>query len=213
MELIRKWYNGSRNYAVGVQLYLQYGDDPALKAFFRNDHTPFREQKLAEELKALLLGDPPHVSEEQAGHSFPRNNGSSDPIVEELFRQKSALHKEKDLLRHNLKHYPNDTERGVAAHQILKLRKQITAIWAKEQYYQQHGRLPEDDAGITDPAMLKHRRHIVNGNIRRLKSLLKQKGENASYRASLVKFEAEYAELKEKINKFKHLINEQTTRG
>jgi hypothetical protein len=166
---------------------------------------------LAEELKALLLGQP-QASEELAEYCFPRNNSSSDPIVEELFRQKSALHKEKDLLRHNLKHYPNDTERGVAAHQILKLRRQITAIWAKEVYYQQHGRLPEDDAGVTDPAMLKHRRHIVNGNIRRLRSLLK-KGENASFRASLNKFEAEYAELKEKIKKFKHLMDGQATCG
>lgn len=211
MELIRQWYNGGRDYLVGVQLYLQYGQDNALKALFQGACTPFRQEKLAEELKALLVGPAQlSISENHApieSYELTSNIGSEDPIVEELYRQKAALHKQKDLLRHSLEAFGTDTERGVAAHQILRLRRQITEIWGKEIYYKQHKRLPEEDPGVTDPVALKHRRHIVNGNIRRLRSFLKKFPDHQGYRTSLEKFQREYASLQAKIKKYKELTD------
>lgn len=211
MELIRQWFNGSRDYSVGVQLYLQYGHDNALKAFFQGGQTPIREQRLAEELKALVIGtvqlSAPETDLTPASYELTNNIGSDDPVVEDLYRQKAALHKQKDLLRHNLDNFPSDSERGAAAHQILRFRRQITAIWEKEIYYKQHGRLPEEEAGVTDPVALKHRRHIVNGNIRRLRSLLKKFPDHQGYKASLEKFQREYASLQTKIKKYKQLTH------
>ncbi len=208
MDLIRQWYNGSREYTTGVQLYILWGTDDALKVFFRSGCTPFREQRLAEELKAMLVEpQSPDVPIPTSAFQLTSNIGSNDPIVEELYRKKSTLHKEKDILRHQLESFDNDAERGAAAHQIIKIRRQITEIWEHERYYRQHGRLPQDEIGVTDPAMLKHRRHMVKTNIRRLRSQLRKEPDNKSYKDSLAKFEREAAELDAKIKKYKHLID------
>ena len=56
MESIKIWFNGKKNYDLGVKLYLQFGDNDLLKRLFQEKPpTPFKIQKLHEALEDLLI--------------------------------------------------------------------------------------------------------------------------------------------------------------
>ena len=212
MELIRNWLNGQRNYRTGLQLYLAYGTNESLKLYLQADFTPYREQRLAEELLALVaMPDAPAISDEDPAlnpaFAPPPNLMSDDPVIEEFYRQKSTLHKEKDMLRHSLESFETDEERGIAAHRIISIRKQLTLIWNREQYYAKFKRLPVDNEdAITDPKALKYRLSQVKSNLRRLKSQLKKDPQNESFSQSYEKFLREDKDLQEKIKKYKAVL-------
>lgn len=55
MEIIRDWLNGTRNYRIGVKLYLEYGNDAVLKSLFKKEsETAFKRQRLEEALKDIV---------------------------------------------------------------------------------------------------------------------------------------------------------------
>jgi len=207
MELIRNWYNGTRDFAIGVSLFETLGGSPDLVALLKKGATIFAIEKLEQALLQIYRGQAPvqetASSPTVAPYEGPGEKAPADPVLRELYLRKVALHKEKDHLRSRLEQFPNDQERGAAAHRILKIRDEITGIWQTEDYYRQHQRLPTNVSGVTDPGMLMHRRTIVNGNIRRLRALLKKDPDNTGHQKSMAKFAAEYAVLKAQIKKYR----------
>lgn len=203
---IRDWYNGAQDYWQGITLFAMSGADPALLALMRQGPTPFTTQRLKDELLRIFNTGQP-ADEKQTATAPETPPGLKDPVLQELYDQKVALHKEKDMLRAQLKFFPTDEERGVAAHRILTLRDAITAVWATEDYYKLHGRLPEADPGVTDPAMLKLRRERANSYVRRYRNLVKKFPGNEKFLAKLQHWEQQYEQLKEKVNKYKALVD------
>lgn len=58
MEEIRIWFNGKRDYAAGVALYLKHGSDPTLKRLFTAEgYSDFKNTKLKTALESLLAGN------------------------------------------------------------------------------------------------------------------------------------------------------------
>lgn len=57
MDDIRKWFNGKKNYAEGVALYLKYGKDAMLKKLFTVEaESDFKKKKLVSALDEMLSG-------------------------------------------------------------------------------------------------------------------------------------------------------------
>lgn len=53
VEQLRNWLNGSRDYATGVAIYGQLGDNAALKTVLQKGRTEYLQQRLESELDAI----------------------------------------------------------------------------------------------------------------------------------------------------------------
>lgn len=198
--VIKAWINGTRSYGPGVQLYLQYGTDDDLKTFFMGEKTPFREKKLLEELTLLFRfgANAAPSGNNPVEASDVKTAAPTDESLLRLYNKKIALYREKDLLRSRLESYQSDFERGIAAHRILQLRREISAIWAAEEYFRTHGRMPEQSAGqVTSERDIKYQITLANGNLRRIRAQLKKDPTNSRYLKGKAKWEAKWEELKQ----------------
>lgn len=204
-ELIKAWLGGAQNYSAGVVLLKQYGKDAQLLQFLQSGITPYRQQRLKDALTDLASGQA--IPESQPGTDTLQDpaevstvTAQDAPKLLELHRQKVVLHREKDELRARLEGIQSDQERGQTAFRILDIRQIITGIWQIEEYYKQHQRFPENsDHIITDVQNLKLHRSRINGNLRRIRSQLKQDPNNPTKHRLLAKWEAEYRQIKESI--------------
>jgi len=210
MDFIKEWYNGTQDYSLGVSIYTRLGNDEVLKRLLKKGPTPFLVDRLREELLNLIEGTPGadlaaslHSPTDLLGENADTlsREPPKDETLQKLYERKRILHKEKDLLRHTLEGTLNVADRGRMAFRILEIRDEITAIWNQEDHYRQFARLPEENPGVTDPNALKHRRHIVNSDIRRMRTLLKKDPQNQRVQERMARYEAEYEELKERIKK------------
>ncbi|WP_079473271.1 hypothetical protein [Chitinophaga ginsengisegetis] len=210
-EVIRIWLNGAKNYQAGVALYSRYGTSDDLKSFFSSGCTPYRETRLLKELTDMVTPsekeDP--VDTEMTTAEPPAAVEITDPVLSKIHEEKVLLHKQKDALRYNLSRYTSDRERGIAAHRILQYRREISAVWEREQYYRQHGHLPDDGSSqINSEHDLKYHRSKANGNARRYRSLLNKYPGNVKYQQLLAKWEAEWQQTKQSIKDQKNTENE-----
>ena len=53
LDLLRSWFNGSRDYHHGVKLFHILSDDPSLKSFFSNNASDYTARRLHEEMEKL----------------------------------------------------------------------------------------------------------------------------------------------------------------
>ncbi|MDR6565453.1 hypothetical protein [Chitinophaga ginsengisegetis] len=210
-EVIRIWLNGSKNYLAGVALYDRYGGSDDLKSFFASGCTPYRESRLLKELTDLVtptVKDDP-VDTEMTTIEAPAAVEITDTTLLKLHEEKVLLHKQKDALRYNLSRYTSDRERGIIAHRILQYRREISAVWEREQYYKQYGHLPDDGSKqINSEHDLKYHRSRTNGNARRYRSLLNKDPNNIKYQQLLAKWEGEWTQTKQSIKEQKKTKNE-----
>lgn len=212
LDRIKQWYNGIQDFQQGITLLAAAGGDEGLIALLSRGATEFSTRRLREELLRIY-------EKARQGNTFsgaekgmmpppqPSVDSAGDPILEELYHRKVAIHKEKDLLRAQLELFPNDEQRGAAAHRILQLREEITAIWDLETTYKESGRLPEGDPGVTDPGMLQLRLERVGGYVRRYRNQVKNNPGSQRYRDKLAYWMDQYKKLKEKVKNYKAKIN------
>ena len=210
-ELIRIWLNGSKNYQAGVVLYDRYGASDDLKSFFSSGCTPYRETRLLKELTDLVapIGSEDPADMEMINVEAPATVAITDPILLKIHDEKVILHKQKDALRYTLSRLASDRERGLAAHKILQYRREISAVWEREQHYKQFGQLPDDGSNmINSEHDIKYHRARTNGNVRRYRSLLKKDPDNIKHQRLLVKWEAEWKQTKQTIKDQKKVKDE-----
>lgn len=125
LESIQTWLDGPQDYASGLQLYLRYGRNEALKSIFGLGQTSYNEKKLLEALRKLLHETEKNqkaVSKEKKaakGQSFvvdPRH-----PELVKLYRQRAYVKSQICVL-------PGQQQRKEAAFQVLHITEHIERI-------------------------------------------------------------------------------------
>ena len=184
MQPIKDWLNGKRDYAAGVALYMQYGDDPAMKSLFKEYRTSFKEKKLVELLKGLLItvGAVKEAVVEKSEKIKTETHGWPEKMTRELQALKDTwqpLYKEMMNLTARLydvallgKQDKNkEIEAGQMSHRILDLRDQIREIYSDRDHYIKHGCFPGKEqlfVPVVDPLKLAERRLTVRRYLTRL---------------------------------------------
>lgn len=193
MESIKDWLNGSRNYNVGLALYLAYGTDAALKTALQQGESAYRKGRLLDALQELWENAPAHHKKSiraltapqvipsqtapqqvQAPVAYPSPRQSQD---DPYYNDWHPLYKEMMSLRAKLALYPTDDERGAAAFRILDLETACKYYWKRRDYYLQNGvAMPEDSPKpdvVTDRNEMKAQQLNLRTYVTRYKKKLK----------------------------------------
>lgn len=130
---IQEYLDGPKNWEDGLNIYLKYGNNEALKAMFvRSGGTNYNQGKLIEELKALMPSSKPESKVSQSKTPYARAVVSApgvatlglskdDPRLKELYRERQHLHAQ-------LMIYRTDRERKEAAFRIMDITEQIDKL-------------------------------------------------------------------------------------
>ena len=191
MEMIKAWLNGSRNYAMGVKLYVQHGDEPLLKKLFISEgETPYKRERLEIALNELFRDSKPSTADNTSPDYTPkkqfekqwRADDLKDDIEKSLWQQYRLKHKEMDDLRSQLLHFSSVEECREAAFKILRLDEELDEVIYCRNFYKEHGRLPETEQVqyITDPFLMADRMSNLKRYIRREKQALEKDSGNTA---------------------------------
>jgi hypothetical protein len=177
MQILQNWLDGPKNYDVGVAIYDSIGNDDVLKELFYNGETIHTKKRLEAELRAFLdAGGTNTLPVVISANDEQEMQVSDDSIMLSIRDEWQSKYQEMNLLRHKLDQYQGNAEEMIAAREpiafaILELEQECMAIWAKRDYYQKHGRLPDvpkDEPEIpTDPVLLGKFLENLKKNIRR----------------------------------------------
>jgi hypothetical protein len=177
---ISSWFT-SKDYVEGVRLYLKHGQDPMLKKLFTAElKTAYKEQRLERALREILKGTEVVRPEEKPTLSITMKSWPIEAAKDDVLRALRAdwLMKFKEMqdLRSQLMLLPNDDQRGEAALNILRLDDECDHLYARRDYYLQHGELPAapKEEFIVDPILAAKRMLALQRYIRREKFTLKK---------------------------------------
>jgi hypothetical protein len=176
MVEIRTWLNNQvKSYDSGVKLYLQYGQDPALKALFTLEaESDFKARRLIQALQELIslpavneqdninpddlqqiqlpFSQPDTIDFSQLHKGWP--NPITDPVIQALYDQWRPLYAElmsgqqriyEVALQAENGNTAKDLEACQLAHRIIDLDYECDDLYAARDYYLDRGRLPGDD--------------------------------------------------------------------
>lgn len=197
MNDIRDWLQ-SKDYIEGIRLYLQHGQDPALKNLFTAEKgTPYKQQRLERALREILAGTEVVKAEERPASILMKSwpiEAAKDDVLKALRAEWLKAFKEMQDLRSQLMLLANDDQRGEAAHRILDLDDLCDHIYSKRDYYLEHGTLPaaKKEEYIVDPLKAAKRMEILGRYIRRERTALKKDPANVGAAARKQKFTNEY---------------------
>lgn len=209
MNSIKDWLNNGKPWALGVALYAAHGGDPIMNDMLAQGHSPYRQKRLEAALRELIavaqhapVAQPDIVVSTVNAAQLPEH---TVPAEQDPYREKwLPFFKEMNLLRHQLRLMPTQTERGAAAHRILELEDICSEWWDRRDYYLRTGEhMPEPEpitTSITDPNALNKRLTTVRTYVTRYKKLL-AKRKDAGTKAKLATFEAERDDLIKKLSK------------
>lgn len=161
VESIRDWLNSSRNYNVGLALYLTYGDNQALKTALQQGESKYRKDKLLQALREIWEANkktarvnplPLRVLPLKTGGESKQTYTPAQPDHDKdpYYNDWQPLYKEMMHLRSQLALLPNDIERGQAAFRILFLEKTCRKYWAMRDYFYKTGTKMPEDSGLPD---------------------------------------------------------------
>lgn len=163
MLLIDNWLASDRDFTSGVNIFLLYSDNKALAKLFDQGESAYAIELLTEELEVINKqgnGKVPALHRATLS-AMPKG---TDAILNSLEAEYLPKYQQMNLLRHKLDQYNGDNTATVreVCHQIciqiLTLEKQCQQVWAKRDYYNANGRLPEvneDESEIpTEPLKL-----------------------------------------------------------
>jgi hypothetical protein len=227
-EEISNWLSGSRNYAVGVQLYLKSGKDPLLLNLFREPiETEFKHKKLASSLQSLLNGTEKAIVQQKtstAKYLGNHNNWppeSSDEILTALREQWRPLYGKltnlqariHDIALSGKKSATKQMQACQMAGEIIDLDEQIRSIYSKKDYYLKHHKLPDEPftvpIQIGDDKIAWSRRENLKRYLRTLANQLsRHKISDAKRPKWLQKWNDHVAEIRELNKRFKRPDNE-----
>lgn len=158
MQEIYAWLNNP-DYQSGIVLFLQHSRNKRLNNLFRTEaETPYKRQRLIAEMKALLERKEekqPVTEYNQDTHTSSTNGWPPKPITDvvllALYDQWKPLYDEMLNLQARIYDVAEQAETGddvkrlqscQMAHRICDLDDECDAIYAKRDYYYQHGKLP-----------------------------------------------------------------------
>lgn len=197
MDDIKAWLQ-SKDYLEGVRLYLELGSDENLIELFTSEaRTDYKAKRLEKALRDLAKADPGKPAPAPTRViSAPVKDWPDDPddVMKALKADATRKFKELQDLRSQLLLLPDDHARGTAAHAILRLDDEMTEIWAKRDYYKEHGRLPaeQQDPYVTDPFIMGKRMETLRRYIRRERDHLAKDAGNVGAASRLKKFIKEF---------------------
>lgn len=176
MVEIKAWLNSRiKGYDAGVQLYLQYGRDPALQALFTLEaESDFKYRRLIQALEELVC--PPEPGD-QDGDSLPSLNSAAqgtpgpriadfsqlhigwpnpitDPVIQALFDQWRPVYAELMSTQQRIYEVALQAENGNTAkeleacqlaHRIMDLDNECDDLYIRRNHYLTHGHLPGND--------------------------------------------------------------------
>lgn len=202
MQIIVNWLNGPRNYIVGRMLYQQFGTNKQLKELFASKgDTPFNRQKLSEVLTDIAAGTKPSAPA-KASEPYKTMPTEVNPVLKALAEEWKPIYGRMNFLRHKLQQY--GTDNSIATMQIckpicfeiLELEQQSMHIWAKRDYYKEHGHLPnaepEEDKIPTEPVLLGRFVENCKRQIRRMRKNLINNPGKPHYAQLLESWKAKY---------------------
>ncbi len=163
-----------------MALYNAYGEDALLKQALQQGESEYRKQRLEAALREMLGTGPtlakqmPIPSPQKPDKKPPQKTDKKkdeDPYRKEWM----PLYIEMNSLRHKLRHFKTEKERGVAAFRILELEADCMKIWGKRDYYQQTGQhMPKEQqqpiTATTDLNQLELRLRNARSNVSRYKN-------------------------------------------
>lgn len=148
MLLIDNWLASDRDFTSGVNIFLLYSSNKALANLFNQGESPYAIELLTEELEAMNKKDVRQSPAIEDAILSPMPKGT-DAILNSLEAEWRPKYQQMNLLRHKLDQYNGDNSTTVreVCHQIcveiLTLEKECQQIWAKRDYYNANGRLPD----------------------------------------------------------------------
>ncbi len=198
MLLIENWLNGSKNFIVGRALYARFGADAKLKELFAKGELPFIKDALVKALQAINESGKRTVIKEVYA-SYEKMPPGKDSILRALHEEWTPLYSRMKLLQYKLGSYGSDNSTETRENcrllcvEILDLEQQCMVIWAKKDFYEEHGHLPEtrtDEIEIPEDALEAGRLlETTKRQVRRYKKECKDNPANAKYAGLLKKYE------------------------
>jgi hypothetical protein len=196
--IITDWLS-RKDYIEGVRIYLKHGQDPALKKLFTSEQkTAYKEQRLERALGEILRGTEVVKPAEKPTISITMKSwpieAAKDDVLKALRSDWLRKFKEMQDLRSQLMLLPNDDQRGEAALNILRLDDECDQIYAKRDYYLEHGTLPAapEEEFIIDPILAAQRMQTLHRYIRRERLNLKKDPANVGAAARKARFIKEF---------------------
>jgi hypothetical protein len=150
MQMIDNWLKGNKNYHVGLAIFNSFSSNKQLKELLATGNTPYNHKRLCEELTSLSKKQvvTPKISLEQKETAVLPD--SNNKVLQALKNKWQPLYQKMNMLRHNLDATAGDNtattieERKKIATEILTLEKECNKIWSDVDYYNEHGKLPEE---------------------------------------------------------------------
>jgi len=156
MQAIAEWLkNGT--YEQGVLLYQQHGGNSFLKQKFKGGANEYNAAKLREELSRLADGAAP-VHEPKPVATKPQAERPAPPATDlakkylSLVNKKTKLYLQQNMLMEQKHHLPEGDELRLCAVAILSTNQQLMEVWAQIDYYQAHGKFPDEEV-VEKPAL------------------------------------------------------------
>jgi hypothetical protein len=143
-------------------LYEQYGTSAVLKKLFLQGATVYNRKRLALELSKLVIPEKPQPVKPEAAPSV-----TELPLLKQVLQELKPLLDERNMCHSQMQVVKSVKERGKLAFRILDLSDQLTPLWEKYNYVQQHGTLP--------PVVVKALPTTEAGQFRQLQNLKSQR--------------------------------------
>lgn len=164
MLMIDRWLAGKRNFTAGLLLYDHYGTNTALKNVLAKGETDYSRKLLTEALTEINQAPPKPKVEDKALRVLevmPKGNDTMLEALQEKWKPKYQLMK---LKQHQMFAFGDDNSLETMAkcrelaEEILSIEQEVMQIWAERDYYEAHGRLPNNPTKKvqipTDPVQL-----------------------------------------------------------
>ncbi len=209
MDEIRTWLNGPRDYATGAKLYLQYGQNAALRRCFSEPASDWKKKKLAEVLSDMVVKKTTVQkkvveTKQQAierisvsDRKWPEKPDTTlmalkekwKPLFSEMMNLTARIY---DVAKQGLTDPAMKQEAGRMAHRICDLDDMCDEIYAQRDHYLKYGRLPEHEKPmelvsdpIKQPVALENARRYV----RQYRNKLKKDPADVNAAKQLAKYE------------------------
>lgn len=207
MEIIKAWLKNP-DYWHGVELFEKLGRNEFYKSLFRSAKTFFNEQKLREELEALIIqneeisNSKKETTEDEKPQEYSKQNSDNLFLIKKRHHLIKQIYRSIDNNRFQLLHAKSDKTRKEYAFQILSLHFKKSKLFDEIVHIQEYGSLPSQKE-IKDFITPEIQRLYVQ--IYKAKKRLDQKPERIRNKAKTENL------LAEKENRLKMLLEERTS--
>lgn len=124
-ENIQTWLDGPQDYVTGLQLYLRYGQNEALKSIFALGQTSYNEKKLLEVLRELAQ----QVKKNQKPASKNKKPAKGQPfVVDPRHPELVKLYRQRAYVKSQICVLHGQQARKEAAFQVLHITEHIERI-------------------------------------------------------------------------------------